>query len=77
MDDVAGAATVDAAVLLWFQSAGEGRGYEGVFEGFCGGRGGRGNAGGFGEEVDEAEDEVAGECTAEVADAGDVSYTLS
>jgi len=73
VDDVTGAAAVDAAVLLWFQGAGEGGCYKGVFEGFCGGWGCRGDTGGFGEEVDEAEDEVAGECTAEVADTSDVS----
>lgn len=69
MDDVAGAAAINAAVLLWFKRAGEGGCHEGVLEGFCGRWSCRGNAGGFGEEVDEAEDEVAGECAAEVADA--------
>lgn len=73
VDDVAGATAVDAAILLWFESAREGGCHEGIFEGFCGGWGGRGNTGCFGEEVDETEDEVAGEGTAKIADAGDVN----
>lgn len=52
VDDVAGAAAINTAVLLWFKRAGEGGCHEGIFESFCGRWGGRGGAGCFGEEVD-------------------------
>lgn len=67
--DLADAATIDTAVLLRLQGAGEGCGDEGVLE-FVGGRGDGGwNTGGLGEKVHELKDEVAGEGTAQVRDA--------
>lgn len=67
---MAGPAAVDAAVLLRLEGAGEGGGDRRVFQ-FIGGWGvRRGDAGGFGEEVDEFEDEVARECSAQVGDTG-------
>lgn len=70
VDDVACAATVNAAVLLWFEGARKRRGHEGVFESFSWRWGGGRDTGGFGEEVHEAKDEVARECAAQVGDAG-------
>ncbi len=66
--DIADSAAVDASVLFGFGDAGEGGGDKRRFE-VCE-RGERRGAGGDGEEVDEFEDEEAGEGAAEVGDAG-------
>lgn len=67
--NLAGTAAVDAAVFLGLEGTGERSGDEGVLQ-LIGGWGCRGrDAGGFGEEVDEFEDEVARECSAQIGDA--------
>lgn len=67
--DLTDAATVNTAVLLGLEGAGKGRGDEGVFQSVGGRSDGGWDAGGLGEEVDELEDEVAGEGTTQVGDA--------
>jgi len=67
------AAAGDAAVLVGFEGAAEGRGDQGGGEGGRRGRGGgRRDAGRDCEVVDEFEDEEAREGAAEVGDAGEV-----
>lgn len=68
---MAGTAAVDAAVLLWLDGTGEYRCNEGALEGFGGWGDGWGKTCCLGEHVDEFEDEDAGECSTQVADAGD------
>lgn len=68
--DLARTAAVDTAVLFWLEGAGECSSDEGILE-----RAGRGSdcwgkTGCDCEEVDEFEDEDAGECSAQVADTG-------
>lgn len=67
---MAGTAAVDAAVLLRLEGAGEYRCDEGALEGFDGWGNGWGKTCCLSEHVDEFEDENAGECSAQVGDAG-------
>lgn len=65
-----GTAAVNATVLLWFEGAGKCRRNESVLEGVGGWSDGRGKTCCLSEHVDEFEDEDAGECSTQVADAG-------
>lgn len=69
---MAGTATVDAAILLWLEGAGECGCNKGPLEGFSGWGDGWGKTCCLGEHVDEFEDEDAGECSTQVGDAGEV-----
>lgn len=68
---MAGAAAVDAAILLWLEGTGKCRCNEGALQGFGGWGDGWGKTCCLGEHVDEFEDEDAGECSTQVGDAGD------
>ena len=67
----AGAAAIDAAILLGLERAREGSSHEGIFQGVCRRRNAGRKAGSLSEKIDEFEDEEARECTTQVRDAGD------